>query len=393
MGIGCIQRFGLALSLAGALGAASANGGPSDGVVIGATKIRDHGPDSQRLVIVLVAEGYRQSELSNFAATAQGFVDSFLQTPPFNTNRGCFNFWRIDVASSQSGADDPATCGDGSSGAGTLVNTYFDATFCSSGLRRLLTVNAALATSVLNTQVPSWDAALFFVNTAKYGGSGGTIAVTSLGAGQKTAIHEFGHSIFGLADEYGYWAGCGSDAPGSQDRHPNSEPAAPNVTVETNPARVKWNAAFYPAISIPTTTNPDCSKCDPRGDPFPGQVRVGLYEGAHYYHCDCYRPAFSCMMRDYGTFCPVCIRRMVQVLQPYQPANGPLALSNPARTNHSFSLSLPTSGGKTYALEFKDSLTQSVWTELPAVTGNGDVMILTDPAATNAQRFYRVRQW
>jgi len=165
------------------------------------------------------------------------------------------------------------------------------------------------------------------------------------------------------------------------------------VTVNTNAATLKWNAAFYPGIQIPTTVNPDCTKCDPRADPFPGEVRVGLYEGAHYDHCACYRPAFDCMMRNFGTFCPVCIRRIAQVLQPYQPANNPLRVFNANRKGNSFSLSVQTTFGRNYALDYKNSLAQSDWTELPAVTGNGDVTTLTDPDATGAQRFYRVRQW
>jgi hypothetical protein len=64
--------------------------------------------------------------------------------------------------------------------------------------------------------------------------------------------------------------------------------------------------------------------CDPQGNPFPGQVRVGLYEGADYYHCDAFRPVFNCKFRVLSAdFCPVCIRRMLQVLQPFQPANSP----------------------------------------------------------------------
>ena len=46
-----------------------------------------------------------------------------------------------------------------------------------------------------------------------------------------------------------------------------------------------------------------------------------------------------------------------------------------------------------YSLEHVDSLTRSNWTALPALNGNGAVLQLTDPHATNAYRFYRVRRW
>jgi len=48
---------------------------------------------------------------------------------------------------------------------------------------------------------------------------------------------------------------------------------------------------------------------------------VGLYEGRTYYHCDGFRPVFSCMMRNYAAYCPVCTRRILEVLAPFQPAN------------------------------------------------------------------------
>jgi hypothetical protein len=35
-------------------------------------------------------------------------------------------------------------------------------------------------------------------------------------------------------------------------------------------------------------------------------------------------------------------------------------------------------------------LTPANWTALPAMTGDGTVAVLVDPAATNQQRFYRV---
>lgn len=368
--------------------------GPQDGVVIGSTRFVNNGPDAERFNFVLLAEGYQESELGKFASNAQAFVDYFFNTPPFNTNRTCFNFWRVDVASAQSGADDPSGCSDGTGGSGRMVNTYFDATFCSYGLRRLLTVSNALVLSVLGAQVPSWDAALVIVNSTSYGGAGGTPAVTSLaGTWPQIAVHEFGHSGFGLADEYAYWAGCSADPAGTRDYHPSYEPAAANVTIQTTNSLVKWRDLFSPGIVIPTTVNANCAQCDNQGDPFPGQARVGLYEGADYYHCGVYRPAFRCMMRDYAPYCPVCAARIAQVLQPYQPGNYPPLLFNPSFHANAFKLSVPTSMGKTYQLEFKNSLADLAWTPLPQVSGTGQMLVLTDGAATNPRRFYRVRQW
>jgi len=58
-----------------------------------------------------------------------------------------------------------------------------------------------------------------------------------------------------------------------------------------------------------------------------------------------------------------------------------------------FSTRLLTQSGRVYALEYKDSFTDTSWTALPLVAGNGGMKVLTDPTATNSQRFYRVRRW
>jgi len=58
---------------------------------------------------------------------------------------------------------------------------------------------------------------------------------------------------------------------------------------------------------------------------------------------------------------------------------------------NSFSLSMPSSSGTTCVLEYKDSLSAPNWSALPETASSGGVLTLTDSAATNAQRFYRIR--
>jgi alpha-tubulin suppressor-like RCC1 family protein len=61
--------------------------------------------------------------------------------------------------------------------------------------------------------------------------------------------------------------------------------------------------------------------------------------------------------------------------------------------SNTFSFTLPTQSGRVYATEYKNSLTASNWIPLPLAPGRGWTTTLTDPSATNSQRFYRVRQW
>jgi uncharacterized protein YjbI with pentapeptide repeats len=68
-------------------------------------------------------------------------------------------------------------------------------------------------------------------------------------------------------------------------------------------------------------------------------------------------------------------------------------LTNLVGMTNSFSCSLATQSGRVYALEYKNSLSDSNWTALPLAAGNGGMLTLTDPTATGSQRFYRVQQW
>jgi uncharacterized delta-60 repeat protein len=71
----------------------------------------------------------------------------------------------------------------------------------------------------------------------------------------------------------------------------------------------------------------------------------------------------------------------------------PPELRNPVRHANQFSGQVSTTAGRLYTLEYKNSLAGTNWATLPLVRGNGAVQILTDPAASTPQRFYRVRQW
>jgi hypothetical protein len=285
--------------------------GTGDGQVIGTTKIVDHGSPADRLNLVLVAEGYKQNELGQFASDAKQFVERLFATQPFDELQCAINIYRVDVASTDSGADDPPACG----GSGATPATYFDASFCNSGIRRLLLVNTSSVMNVVNAQVPQWHQILVIVNSSIWGGAGGSIGTTSTASGwENIAIHELGHAVFGLADEYEYWAGCGIDA--DRDNYPGGEPSEPNVTIDSNRATIKWGDLILASTPMPTTSNANCSQCDPQPNPLPAGT-VGAFEGARYYHCGIYRPEFHCMMRNLNTFCAVCRRRIRQTLSPY----------------------------------------------------------------------------
>jgi hypothetical protein len=293
----------------------------SDGYILGKAKIVDHGSDGQRYNIVILGDGYRASEQSKYKDDVNSFVSTFRATAPFDTLWCGINVHRIDVVSNESGTDDPVACGDGSVGSGAGPHTYLDSTMCGdANARRLLVCDSAIAKATAQAQVPQVHVTMVIVNTSLYGGSGGSVATFSTNpSSAEIAIHELGHTAFGFADEYEYYLGCAS---GEADRntHPNSEPAQPNATINTNRATLKWAGDLSSATdALPTTSNANCAACDTQGNP-KASGYVGLFEGAHYYHCGCYRPQFNCRMRALGNpFCAVCQRVIRNALAPFQP--------------------------------------------------------------------------
>lgn len=285
--------------------------GTADGTIVGTTKVVDHGANTDKWNLVVLGDGFRAADQAAYTAAVDALANRLKATAPFDGVWDRINVHRVDVHSTEAGADDPATCADGSGPAGgTAVSakTYFDSTFCGGNppVRRLLVADQALAVTTANAQVPQWDALLMVVNTTTYGGSGGTLATYSLAANAiEIALHEMGHAAFGLADEYEYLSGCSSGEAG-HDTDTDPEPSEPNVTKETDRTKVKWRAQINAGTAVPTTRNADCTKCDPQASPVAAGT-VGLFEGARYFHCGAFRPAYDCRMRTLGQeYCPVC---------------------------------------------------------------------------------------
>lgn len=289
--------------------------GANDGVVHGLQTVLDNGPASERWNLVIVAEGYREDELTSFAASVDAFIERFSSTPPFDQLVSGVNVYRVDVASAESGADDPVVTGGGT---GRTVRTFFDATFGKDGVRRLLVVDDALVLSTVGDLLPAWHMIMVIVNSKIYGGSGGSVAVFSTAdLADDIGIHEMGHTAFHLADEYEYYEGC--DTGEKRERHPAVEPHHPNVTIEGRRDHLKWRDLVLPTTAVPTMANPDCKLCDGRPSPVPDRT-VGAFEGAHYHHCGAFRPEYNCRMRSIEQpFCGVCTRVIVQTLTSFLP--------------------------------------------------------------------------
>lgn len=295
--------------------------GATDGTVQGLNTILNNGPNSSRMNVVLVAEGFTAAQQTTFNNLCDDFVTAVQAEYWYPLFGDAINVHRLNVASTDSGTDQPATCPDGATGSGATPATYFDAHFCNSDIWRCLSGDYALVRSTLDAQLPQWHVAAVLVNTTDHGGcANGNVFWTCVKAGwEDVALHELGHAGFGLADEYHYWAGCGTDT--DRDNAPSGEPGEPNITTVTTRADLKWSHLLTPGVPVPTMLNPDCSQCDDRASVLSDPDAVGLFEGAGYYHCGRFRGAHRCRMRNnQQDFCRVCAEAIAARTSTFVPA-------------------------------------------------------------------------
>src|SRR5439155_1584997 len=112
-------------------------------------------------------------------------------------------------------------------------------------------------------------------------------------------VHEFGHNLAGLGDEY---SGNVTYETGGPEK---PEPWEPNLTALKNPAALKWRDLVEPGTPLPT----------------PPRLAgvIGAFEGAGYEARGLYRPEFACIMgsTDPVGFCRVCQRAINHIIDSY----------------------------------------------------------------------------
>lgn len=236
------------------------------------TIIRNNGPVANRVNLVILGDGYTESELSRYATDVDVLVADMFRQPPFSDYASYFNVLRVDVISPVSGVSHPER--------GVTVPSALGSTYNCNGIQRLICTSNALVNQVLARSVPadSRDMVLVVVNDPEYGGSGGVFAVVSTHTNAlEIALHEFGHSFGLLADEY-------TNQPPTCVN--TVEPSQVNATRATDRTLIKWNTWIDAATPVPTTG---------------AQTGVvGLFEGAKYCPTGLYRPTFDNKMRSLG---------------------------------------------------------------------------------------------
>ncbi|WP_329286187.1 M64 family metallopeptidase [Streptomyces sp. NBC_00691] len=243
-------------------------------------KTVDNGPTADRLDIVVVGDGYTAAELPRFHADAQRKWAELTAVEPYTTYRGLFNVWTVDAVSNESGVSgdpSPDTVRD------TALGSYF---WCDS-IERLLCVDQDKVDGYV-AKAPEADLVLVLANSTKYGGAGynersetlGYEGISTASAGNEksgqVAIHETGHSLGKLADEYFY-----ADYPGYE-RYPGPEPTDSNITTLTADDMADRGTKWHRWL----------------GERSPDGGTVGAYEGGGYYVTGLRRPTENSLMRS-----------------------------------------------------------------------------------------------
>jgi hypothetical protein len=296
------------------------------------------GPPEGKLDLLILGDGYTVGECKTFEAQARRFTDALLAVEPFRSRRGDLNVRALCPPARESGVSRPST--------GTHRNSPIGAAYDAFGSERYVLALDNRRFREVASQAP-YDFVAILVNAETYGGGGiqglyATVAAGSIWA-PYVFVHELGHHIAGLADEY--FTSDVAYLPGER-----VEPWERNVTILPDPSRPKWGAT--PGTPIPTPWDKADYEQRARGfqekrkairkrngpesemdalfleqkkletqklsaEPFSG--KLGAFEGANYEAKGAYRSEVDCIMfsRDDVPFCSACRSALDDVLDQY----------------------------------------------------------------------------
>ena len=245
--------------------------------------------------IAYIAEGYRKEDMDDFIAHATEANEALFAHEPFKSLKGRFNVIAVMSESKESGTSVP------SKGVwkNTVLGSHFD-TFYSD--RYLTTLNLRdMHDQLAGTP---YEHIIVLVNSETYGGGGIYNSYNLTSTRHKyfkpVVVHEFGHSIAGLGDEYAF----------EEELIPlyphDIEPWEPNLTTLVD-FHSKWEDLVKKGTKIPTIPTEK------------NKMEVGVYEGAGYSVKGVYRAFQDCRMRtnQFPEFCPVCKRALTHLIDFY----------------------------------------------------------------------------
>jgi IgA Peptidase M64/Peptidase M64 N-terminus len=295
----------------------------------------ENGPPAEKVDLLLLGDGYTAAEMAKWHADAKRLVDILFSASPFKERRSDFNVWALDTPSEESGVARPST--------GVSRRSALRATYDAFGSERYVLAFDNKRVREVAAAAP-YDAVEIVVNGRTYGGGGifnlyATVASDNAFT-PYVFVHEFGHHIAGLADEY-YTSDV---AYGSTAERP--EPWELNVTA--NAQAPKWKDLVTPGAPLPTPWAKEAfeaaqkeiqarrkkiraekrpeeemealfreeqAKVDALLAQGPHATSVGAFEGAMYEAKGYYRAQANCIMfTRHQEFCRACRRAIERVI-------------------------------------------------------------------------------
>jgi hypothetical protein len=302
--------------------------------------ILENGPAAQKLDLVFLGDGYSASEMEKFRNDVKHLTDFMLTIEPFKSRKSDLNIRAIETPSGQSGVTKPQP-GVFKRSALSVSYGIFDSE------RYALTFDNKTVRNIAS-EVP-YDCMIILINEKTYGGGGIYNLYTTVSADNKYAeyimVHEFGHHLAGLADEY-YTSSVSYEA-----QKITVEPWEPNVTALLDKNNLKWKELVEQGTPLPTPWNKEVfdkfgykiqkERDSLRAAKVPETImedlftrqynqeskyfstekyadKVGAFEGADYTQHGLFRPQLDCIMYTrHVKFCKVCRKSLEAVFDEY----------------------------------------------------------------------------
>lgn len=223
--------------------------------------------------LVILGDGYREDQQNLFREHVDDVIETFEADRGIAGHMGAFNIHMISTVSKDSGADDNDEVDS--------RDTAFDSAYNCRSVPRLICANTLSMFEASLLEYPAVDQLVLLVNDNRYGGSGnsgGSVAITSAYSPQ-IALHEMGHSLADLADEY--VDGLILETTGLT---AFEEGRYPNVSGFSDPRKVPWTHWIDDLESYPQQFN---------------EQGVGVFEGGLYRDRGVFRPTFNSRMRSF----------------------------------------------------------------------------------------------
>ncbi|WP_310722893.1 M64 family metallopeptidase [Streptomyces sp. N2A] len=243
------------------------------------TPVVQNGPVGSKLDVVFIGDGYTSAQQEDFHADVRAKWAKISAVEPYASYAGQFNVWAVDAVSHDSGVSGDPT-------QDVVRDTALGSAFFCDGTERLLCVDTGKVEAYA-AKAPAADLVVVLSNSTKYGGAGYNDISSKVGydgiatassdndRSDQIAVHETGHSLGKLADEYDY---------GQSGTYSGPEPQQSNLSTLSADQMAAQRQKWYRWL----------------GQESPDGGAVGAYEGGGYYQYGLNRPTENSIMRSLG---------------------------------------------------------------------------------------------